>query len=430
MNTKIFKSTIILIAILIQFSFAQQLVEAIAAVVGQEIVLKSEVDQFVQNYAIQKKLNIRSNPELLKKLQSDVLNQLIEQKILLTKAEQDTIEVDDREVDKYVEEHVRYLIDQVGSEEQLEEIFQNPINKIKRDLRRETADRLKIEKLRRTKFQNIKISRREIEQFFNTYQDSIPEMKETVDISHIMKQIKVGDEGRLNTFQRISTIKEQIDNGADFEELAKEYSEDPGTASRGGDLGFQKRGDFLQEYEETAFGLENGQISDIVQTQVGFHIIQLIERRGEKIHTRHILIRLQPTSADEERIKKELMTIREQLLNGSNFDSLALLHSDDENVQNDKGHLGVWEVEKLAIPVFKNVLTDLEVSDISEPFKTEFGYHILKLNSREDARNLTLENDWEQIRQLALNFKMEKEYTKWISSIKKEVPIEVKISYN
>jgi peptidyl-prolyl cis-trans isomerase SurA len=430
MNTKIFTPTILLVAMLIQFSFAQQLVEAIAAVVGQEIVLKSEVDQFVQNYAIQQKLNIRSNPELLKKLQTDVLNQLIEQKILLTKAEQDTIEVDDREVDKYVEEHVRYLIGQVGSEEQLEEIFQNPINKIKRDLRRETADRLKIEKLRRTKFQNIKISRREIEQFFNTYQDSIPEMRETVDISHILKQIKVGDEGRMNTYQRINAIKEQIDNGADFEEMAKEYSEDPGTASRGGDLGFQKRGDFLQEYEEAAFGLEDGQISDIVQTQVGFHLIQLIERRGEKIHTRHILIRLQPTSDDEDRIKKELMTIREQLLNGSNFDSLALTHSDDENVQNDKGHLGVWEIEKLAIPVFKNVLTDLEVNDISEPFKTEFGYHILKLNSREDARKLTLENDWEQIRQLALNFKIEKEYSKWILSIKKEVPIEVKISYN
>ena len=87
-------------------------------------------------------------------------------------------------------------------------------------------------------------------------------------------------------------------------------------------------------------------------------------------------------------------------------------------------------MEKLAIPVFKNVLTDLEVNDISEPFKTEFGYHILKLNSREDARNLNLENDWEQIRQLALNFKIEKEYSKWIASIKKEVPIEVKITYN
>ena len=430
MDHKNLTKILLIIGIFVHLSYAQQLVEAIAAVVGQEIVLKSEVDQFVQNYAIQNKLDIRTNPEMLKKLQKQVLDKLIEQKILLTKAEQDTIEVDDREVDKYVEEHIHYLIDQVGSEDKLEEIFQNPLNKIKRDLRKETAERLKIEKLRRTKFQNIKISRREIEQFYKTYKDSLPKIKETVDISHIMKQIKVGEEGIQNAYQRMLAIKEQLDNGADFEEMAKKYSEDPGTASRGGDLGFQKRGDFLQEYEEKAFTLEEGEISDIVQTQVGFHIIQLVERRGEKIHTRHILIRLQPTSEDETRIVQQLLAIRTEIINGANFDSLALKYSDDENVQNDKGHLGVWEVENLAIPEFKNVVKSMDVGEISEPFKTEYGYHILKLNSRKEARDITLGSDWEQIRQLALNFKIEKEYVKWISSIKTEVPIEVKISYN
>jgi len=184
----------------------------------------------------------------------------------------------------------------------------------------------------------------------------------------------------------------------------------------------------LQEYEEAAFALKEGEISDVVQTQVGLHIIQLVERRGEKIRTRHILIRLQPTVDDEKRIINQLQSIREEIINGANFDSLALLYSDDENVDNDKGHLGVWEVEKLAIPAFKEEIKKLKEGEISAPFKTEFGYHILRLNSRQEARPLSIEDDWEQIQQLALNYKMEKEYVKWIELIKKEVPIEYRVA--
>jgi peptidyl-prolyl cis-trans isomerase SurA len=425
LNTVIF-----LFFFITQQVIAQQLVEAIAAVVGQEIVLKSEVDQFVQNYAIQNKLDIRENPELLRKLQKDVLDRLIEQKILLTKAEEDTIVADEQEIDRYVEEHMRYLVEQVGSEDKLEEVFQSSIKKIRRDLRKETGDRIKIEKLRRIKFQNVKITRREVEQFFKTYQDSIRGLSETVNISHILLQIKVGEEGIKHAHERIADIKKKLESGADFEEMARKFSEDPGTAQRGGDLGFQMRGDFLQEYEETAFSLEEGQISNVVQSQVGLHIIELVERRGEKIKTRHILIRLQPTIDDEKRIINQLQSIRAELITGAKFDSLALLYSEDENVENDRGNLGDWEVEKLAIPAFKNEVGKLQQGEVSEPFKTEFGYHILKLNSREDARPLSLEKDWDQIQQLALNVKMEKEYTEWIGSIKKEVPIEYRIIFD
>ena len=130
---------IMIVSVTVLFAYqqiqAQQLVDAIAAVVGQEIVLKSEVDQFVQTYAIQNKINIHNDQELLKKLHKQFLDRLIEQKILLTKADEDTIVADDRDVDRYVEEHVRYLIDQVGSEEKLEEAFKSPIKKIRRDLR-------------------------------------------------------------------------------------------------------------------------------------------------------------------------------------------------------------------------------------------------------------------------------------------------------
>jgi peptidyl-prolyl cis-trans isomerase SurA len=412
------------------FAQQEQLIDGVAAVVGNEIVMVSDIEQYVQNYVIQNRLNIRNNPEMFKKLEREVLDKLIEQKIMLTKADEDTIKADDREVDRRVDEHINYLIQQVGTEEKLEEAFQMPIKKIRRNLRTDVADRIKIETLRRQKFSGVKITRQEVETFFKDFQDSIPQLKETVDISHILKQVKAGQSSSEAALAKIKKIKAELDAGADFATLASKYSEDPASAQHGGDLGFTKRGDFVREYEETAYALDEGQISDIVQTQFGYHIIKLVERRGEQIRTSHILIRLTPSEDDEKAVIAELKRIRQEILDGAPFDSMALKYSDDENVKEDKGHLGLWEVDNLALPAFKQVVKTLQPGEISEPFKTEFGYHILKLNSREDARNLSLDTDWEKIQQMALNHKIENEYMKWIDTIKKDIPIEYKIDLN
>jgi peptidyl-prolyl cis-trans isomerase SurA len=337
---------------------------------------------------------------------------------------------DEREVEQRVNQQIEYLIKQVGSEDKLEEAFQSPIRKIRRDLQKDVADRLKIEMLRRKKFQNIKITRREVEEFYKSYKDSLPGLRETVDISHILLQVKAGQSSTEAARQKIEAVKKELEAGAEFAELAKTYSEDPATAKRGGDLGFTERGDFVKEFEEVAFALEENEVSDIVLSQFGFHIIKLIERRGEKIRSSHILIRLQPTETDEQLIVEKLKAIRDSLLQGASFDSLAVLYSDDENVQNDKGRLGIWEVEKLAIAAFRDEVKNLQPGDISLPFKTEYGYHILQLNERQPARELTLEKDWEQIQQIALNFKIEREYVNWIETIKSEVPIEYRLSAN
>jgi peptidyl-prolyl cis-trans isomerase SurA len=420
---------ILILSFLLGLVQAQQMIDGVAAIVGQEIILKSEVDQYVQSYVIQNKINVVSNPELYDKLKKDVLDRLIEQKILLTKADEDTIEATEREVDRYLEEQMRSMIDRVGSEAQLEAAFDAPIKKIRRDLRVETENRLKIETLRRKKFQDIKISRREVELFYNTYKDSLPGITETVDISHILKQVKPGGSSAEAAQAKIVDIKLKLEDGADFGELAKEYSEDPATAPRGGDLGFIKRGDLVKEFEEVAFSLEPNQVSDIVQTQFGYHIIKLIEKRGEKIHSAHILIQLKPTDEDDIRVANELEEARQKILEGESFEKMALDLSDDENVVNDKGHLGTWEVDKLAIPEFKGVLEKLDVGEISSPFKTSYGYHIVRLNMHNMPREASLDKDWEQIKNMAMNYKMETEYRNWIAELREDIPIEYKISF-
>lgn len=429
-----FKILSILATIYILFNtpvlFAQQLADGIAAIIGKEIVLISEVDQMVRSYAVQNKLNLSKDPDILKRIQSDVFDRLIEQKILLVKAVEDTITVDDKDVDQRVEQHIKYMINQVGSEEKLEEAFNNPIKKIRRDLRKETAERLKVDMLRRSKFVNVKVSRREVENFFAVYKDSLGEVKETVNISHILKQIKPSEDSKTEAMDKLTKIVEMINNGENFEELAKTYSQDPGSASRGGDLGFTNRGDFVKEFEEVAFALSEGEISGIVESQFGFHIIKLIEKRGEKIRTQHILMQVQPTTNDAKIAFNDLDDIRTKIIDGEDFEEMAKLNSDDENVYKDNGKLGVFEADDLKIPEFKAELSKLEVGEISQPFQTQYGFHIVKLNSRNKKRKITLENDWEQISEMALNLKIDKEYKKWISFLKQDIPIEIRAKYN
>ncbi len=409
----------------IGYSGAQQLVEGIAAIVGKEIILKSEIDQFVQNYLIQNRLNIPPGSEQYNTLRKKMLEGMIEQKVLLAKAEADTVTVDDQMLDQRVDERLKYMIEQVGSQDKLEEIFGSPISQIRKDTRKLIKEQLLVEQVRAAKFRDVKVSRREVEEFYKMFKDSLPSRPATVDISHILKTVKPSEEAQIKAYRKAEVILEKLKKGEDFQKLAKLYSEDPASAKRGGDLGFTQRGDLVPEYETVAFNLKDGEISDIVQTKFGFHIIQLIERRGERIHTRHILIRVQPTEEDEKRVVRELKEIRQKILDGADFGEMALKYSDDQNVKKDKGHLGTFEVDKLQIPAFRSVVAKLKPGEISEPFKTEYGYHIVRLNAREPARILTLENDWEQIEQMALNFKMQKEYQKWLQELKQHIYIKI-----
>jgi peptidyl-prolyl cis-trans isomerase SurA len=403
----------------------QNLIDGIAVIVGREIILRSEIEQHVQNYFLQNRVNQQTQNQIINQLRQQTVQSLIESKLMLTIAEKDTITVEPEMVDQRLEERISYLISRVGSEDELEKVFNSNMKKIRKDTRKILQEQLLVEKVRQQKFMQVKMSKREVESFFETYKDSLPGVQETVDVSHILKQVKASQEAQNKALAFINDIKTQLDNGADFEELARKHSED-GSASRGGDLGFTSRGDFVIEFETAAFSLEEGEISDIVQSQFGFHIIQMVERRGEKIRTRHILKKVSPTIDDEQRTIEELQLIKEMAESGENFGDLALQNSDDDNVSKDKGFLGTFEFDQLIIPQFKEVLANLQEGEISSPFKTDFGYHIVKLEKRNKARSPSLEDDWFKIEQIAKNFKMEEEYRKWIEELKEQVPIEIK----
>ena len=405
---------------------SQQLLDGIAAIVGDEIILDSEVAQYAITLALQMKLDIQKEPQKFEELRKNTLQNLVVQKILLAQAREDSIMVEDSQVDQVLDQQVNQWIQQIGSERKVEEYFGSPIRKVKRRVRREVREHLLVEKLQQEKLQKIKITRQEVEQFYQTMRDSLPEIKESVEISHVLREVTPSTESKQKARNKIAGILQRLRSGEDFAELARQYSEDPGSAAKGGELGFIQRGDFVKDFEEVAFALQPGQLSDIVETQFGFHIIQLLERRGEKINVRHILIRAEPTKADEERTVQLLSAIRDSCLAGADFAKMAERYSEDKTTVDEEGHLGWFEVEKLQLPEFKSVVQKLKVGEISQPFRTRFGYHIVKLLNRREGGKLTLDRDWGQIEQWALMDKRNRVMQKWVEELKKKFYIEIK----
>ncbi len=407
-------------------SISQELLEGVAVIVGDEIILHSEVNQFASQLAIQSKIDVQKEPEKLAELRKMSLESLIVQKILLVKAREDTVTVNEARVEEVLTSQVDNWAQQLGSESKIEEYFGIPISKIKRQFREEVRNRLMVETVQGMYVQKINITRPEVENFYNTMGDSLPDVKNMVKISHILVEIRAGGKGRDDALKKLADIRQKIVDGEDFGSLAEQHSEDPGSARRKGELGFIQRGDFVREFEEVAFSLKEDQLSDIVETKFGFHVIQLIERRGERINVRHILIQLQPTGDDADVTREFLMAVRDSVILGSDFNEMAIRHSEDPTLAENDGDLGWFEVEQLKLPEFKTALDSLEVGEISLPFRSQYGFHVVKLDEKRDSGKLTLDKDWQQIEQWALSQKQGRMVQEWIADLRQHVYIEIK----
>lgn len=405
---------------------AQEVLDGVLAVVGDEIILKSELEQTAQFYAFQLGLNPYTQKEKLEQLKKEILENLIKERVLLAKAKEDTIKIDDRKVEAELDNRIQALIQQVGSQERLEAQWGAPVSKIKRDNREQVEKMLLIQEVLNQKFKNVQISRKEVERFYESIRDSLPVKKPSVRLSQILVTIRPGKESREVAFEKIQAIQQRIKSGEDFSELARQYSEDPGTAKRGGELGFAERGTFFQSFEEAAFRLEPNEVSEIVETPIGFHLIQMIERRGDKINVRHILIRIEKSAQDEIDAKAKIDEIYQRAISGEDFNTLAKECSEDSITREKGGELGWFTPDEIQIPEFRLAIDTLEVGEISAPFKTQFGFHIVTLEEKKGERKYNLTEDYEDFKAKALELKLQKLREEWINELKKNIYIEIK----
>ncbi|KAA3619816.1 MAG: hypothetical protein DWQ05_03585 [Calditrichaeota bacterium] len=406
--------------------FSQDLLDRIVAIVDDNIILQSELMQYTRQYAMQSGIDLRSNPNQIGELQQQVLRELITSKILLVKAKEDSIEIDAKQVSAALDDQINNMIQQVGSQENLEKEFGFSMRIIRKRFREQIEENALVSSLKQKKLSEIRISRREVNQFYETMRDSLPDVPPSANLSHVLLSVKAGGAAREIALKKIEDIQKELQAGGDFAELARQYSEDPGSKTRGGDLGFTQRGEFVKPYEEAAFSLEIGQVSGIVESQFGFHIIELIDRRGEKVHTRHILIQLPVSTNDEARTIAKLDSIRDDIVSGNvSFTDAAKEYSEDPQSSPTGGNLGWFEIEQISVPRFQQLARELKPGELSKPFKGPTGYHIVRLNERKDARKISPKDDYDTLHMWALNRKQTQIFSAWIEKLRSELFIKI-----
>lgn len=411
-------------------SAQKQVIDKIAAVVDDEIILMSEVQNYAYFEAMNQKINPDKDIEAYKKIESKILDALINQKILLAQAVFDSVTVDEGQVDQALEQQIKDRIQQAGGEQALESYLGKTIKELKKLYRSDVKKQLLTQKIQSSRFSNIKVSRTDIENYYNAHKDSFPEVGESINFSHILLEIKPGETAFEDARKLAADILDSIKKGTDFGAMAKKYSSDPGSAKKGGELGWFNRADFVKEYSEAALKLEQGEISGLVKTQFGWHIIQLQEKAGDKIKTRHILIGVATSANDKSNTKEKLKTIRQDILDGKiSFEDAVMKYSDDNTKKGNLGNLGWIELSALnerGQPFLKAV-KEIKKGEISDPFEGDFGFHIIRLNDQRDKRKLSLKDDWQTIESMALQSKQADEMNKWLKHIRSRFYIDIRM---
>ena len=408
--------------------FAQAgVIDKVVAVVDNEIILQSELDFQASVYASQRGMDPKS-PEL----RTQLLNAMIDEKLVYAQAELDSITVTDAEVAQRIEYQIQVLKQQYGSEASIEKMYGMSLEKIKRELRDDVRKNLMVQRLREKNFAPVEASRREVEEFYQNYRDSLGMIPEKLRIFHIFRNPKTTDRLKKQYQDFARAVLDSIKQGASFEEMAKKYSEDPGSKAYGGDLGFVKKGVFYPQFEAAAYALEVGQLSDVVETPVGYHIIELLERRGESIHTRHILFKFKTDEGADLEAIEFLTELRDSVVNEVNtFQYYAKRYSEDKETAPFSGDLGTFYLNQLDKNLL-DVVSKLKQGEISFPKRIDYaqgiyGYHIVYLQSRVPQHPASLEEDYAELKRLADEYKKQKQYETRVASLRDKIYWEVRL---
>ena len=401
------------------------LIDKIIAIVGKEIILKSDIDAVILE-EINKGGKYDVND---KELRKKILDRHIDERLLITKAEEDSIVVSEDLIEERFNFAIQNLINTYGSIERIEAIAKKSMDRLKMEYRDEIKKMLMADQLQQKEFSSVNVNTKEISEFYDEYKDSLPMMPETIEVYHIYKVIEPNLDAKERTFSLAKKIRDSIIAGADFATLAKEYSEDPGSKDAGGELGWIEKGKFVADFERAAVSLQKGEISLPVETPFGFHIIKLIDKNTDSIYTQHILFRLLQSDDDVIMVKDFLDSLRKIALNKDNFEDLAKQHSDDLSTKGFGGHIGNIMLSERTMG-YTELLSSLKDGEISEPMSftmdpTKQGMRIVwrKKTIPEHKANLTA--DYEQLKQFAIQYKTKKMHEKWLADLKKQIYWEV-----
>ena len=396
------------------------LVDGVAAVVGKNIVKYSDIETA---YA---QTRLRSSDIDANQTRCDILENLILTQLLVHKGEIDSVEVSDEEVDQYVQYYLKGVLRQYGSKEAVRENTGLDYEELKEQYDRMVRANMLSRRVEYNLTENVKVTPAEVTEFYNSLPtDSLPMMPERYEISEIVIQPTISEAERDRVRTELAALRERVIKGEKFSMLATLYSQDPGSATKGGELGFFSRGDMVGEFEAAAFALKPGEVSPIIETQFGFHIIQLIERRGNSINARHILIIPKVSSDDMLRARMRLDSLAVEIRSGNiSFEDAARQYSTAANarqggiVTNTADGSGRFDEDAIKEQYPTDGIPTLDVGGISNAtaFRTtdkRDAYRIVRLNRKHPAHRANLTDDYDNIYNAALATAKQKYMRQW-----------------
>ena len=417
------KRILLLLTLIIPaITFAQNnvLIDEVVANVGDNVILMSDIESQYVNYRMQ------GNIDNASAIRCQILDNLLFQKLLLTQAQLDSVEVTDQRVDSELDRRLRYYIAQFGSKEKFEEFYDKSIFEIKEEFREIIRDQMLTEQVQQNITMDVKITPSEVKAFYNRIPtDSLPLINTEYQIGQIVRKPEISQKELDIAREKIKGIRERVMEGESFETLAVLYSEDPGSAKEGGFIGTIGRGDTYPEFEAAAFNLKNGEISDVIKSEAGYHIIQMIQRKGDYVDVNHILIRPKVNPYDLQDAFDYLDSIAGVIKSDTlSFEDAAKEYSDDPGKINGGMMItplsgSTWfSADELDPQVFF-VIDKLEVGEISEAVKmtTEEGtdaFRILYLKARTTPHRANLKDDYNKIQQWAQQEKETNALAKWV----------------
>ena len=408
-----------------------QVIDKVVAVVGKNIILQSDIENQYVQYRMQGMAEGTG-----KEVRIRILEDLLLQKLMLNQAEMDSITVTDDQVEAELNRRIQSFVSRVGSQDKLEAMVGKTMAEIKEEVRQASKDNMLQEQVQAKIMENVAVTPKEVKDFFRDIpKDSLPTIDPTFEIVQIVKRPPVSIDEKLQVKDRLYQIRKRIlDGESSFSTMAVLYSEDPGSARQGGELGLTGRGVWATEFENVAFNLRDGEISDVVETQFGFHIIQLIERRDETVNCRHILLTAKVPVEALEKAQNQLDSVARLIRSGDmTFEEACKKYSDDDS-KNNGGYLGnaatggnwlsLQEMNNLGeyYPEYKNlafVVSRLDVGEISDPVpmttnENNDAFRLVMVKAKKEAHQANLKDDYNLIQSWALGQKRQAAIGKWV----------------
>ncbi|MFY0688095.1 MAG: peptidylprolyl isomerase [Cyclobacteriaceae bacterium] len=433
-NLKYFAISLFVITSLV--GNAQQDIDKIIAKVDNYIILKSDLEKAYLDFLSRGEVNSGN-------LKCRVLENLVVNKMMVAKAEIDSVFVDDVEVQSNLSQRMNYMVSQLGSEEEIEKFYGKTLEQIQSELFDEVKEQMTIQRMQSEITADLKVTPTEVKRFFsNIPRDSLPYFSTEVEVGQIVFKPKPGKVQLERAEKLLLDIRSDIISGRKtFADQARLFSEDPGSGSNGGQLPFYRRGELAPEFEAAAMTMEAGQMSMPVKTDFGYHLIELQEKRGNTFKSRHILVIPKPSLDDIDQTEKNLDSLRTVIINDSiTFRAAAKEHSDDLFTSQNGGFFTDQEgnsrvsVETLDPNIFFTVDT-MKIGSITRPLKytAEDGttaFRILLYQSKTPPHQANLKDDYQKIASAALNEKKNKLLGNWFEEAREDVFIQLDSEYN